>query len=318
MVQDLPRLSTRSRLALFGEEAKKLEEHVHTRRTAYAEHCSKGTQLDFSIDQFVSKESVSSSETKKTRDNFRFFVEQVGAIADGSSQQQDAARTMYNIMIRKKDSKDIAYSDAVSYFGKISQTKFDLIRTAALDLLQAKERAAQLSSKTGITGIPIEKEFNPKLKFNIPELISDFYDNYNNVGINENVKGEDVKVVHTKNEEAKKLTQLCEDYVRKNNFTMGAQYLAAEVIKMLQTKGANSESIQIKLFELIGEEGFEFMFTIIEEMNNFKFISLKDLEDLQGGSAVSGNRGMGIMTSQTAFPPLQSSNIGIYHYKDFL
>jgi hypothetical protein len=45
---------------------------------------------------------------------------------------------MYNIVIRKKDSKDIAYSDAVSYFGKISQTKFDLIRTAALDLLQAK------------------------------------------------------------------------------------------------------------------------------------------------------------------------------------
>jgi hypothetical protein len=138
MVQDLPRLSTRSRLSLFGEETKKLEEHIHIRRTAYAEHCSKGTQLDFSIDQFISKEVVSSSETKKIKDNFRFFVEQVGAIADGSSQQQDAARTMYNIVIRKKDSKDIAYSDAVSYFGKISQTKFDLIRTAALDLLQAK------------------------------------------------------------------------------------------------------------------------------------------------------------------------------------
>lgn len=147
--QDLPRLSTRSRLALFGEETKKLEEHVHVRRTAYVEHSSRVTQLDFSIDQFLSKEVVSSSETKTTRDNFRFFVEQVGAIADGSSQEQDAARTMYNIVIRRKDSKEVAYSDAVSYFGKISQTKFDLIRTAALDLLQAKERATQLTNKSG-------------------------------------------------------------------------------------------------------------------------------------------------------------------------
>lgn len=127
---------------------------------------------------------------------------------------------------------------------------------------------------------------------------------------------EDMKVVQiqgsSKNEPARKLMYLCDEFVQKNGFTMGSQRLAAEIVKMLQAKGSNSESIQIKLFELIGEAGFEFMFTIIGEMDNFKFISMKDLDfNIQEGGnmhgTVTGNRTGNLSAHAAAFPSLATS-----------
>ena len=289
-----PRLSTRSSLALFHAEAPEVEELEHIRRTSFAEYSNRTAQPNFTIDLFLPKSTASSTsvEVKTIRNDFRFFLQQVSAIADGGAQEQDAARTMYNIVVRRKDSKDLAFTDAVSYFGKIPLTKFELIRTAALDLYNASLRlsASATGSKSGSQGPAVEYEFGSKIVYHIPELIDDTTDSEYSVfspnegayrnsagGYSDSRSTLENSSVNENSSAAKHLLQLCSDYVKSTNFTMESERLAEEIIKIFQN-GANDDAIQAQLFELVGEAGFEFMFALMQDSESFRLVSISDLK----------------------------------------
>lgn len=336
-----PRLSTRSCLALFHAEAPEVEELEHIRRTSFAEYSNRTAQPNFSIDLFLPKSTASSTsvEVKTIRNDFRFFLQQVSAIADGGAQEQDAARTMYNIVVRRKDSKDLAFTDAVSYFGKIPITKFELIRTAALDLYQASLRLSDsaTASKSGSQGSAVEYEFGSKIIYHIPELIDDTTDseysvfNPNEEAYRKSAGGhsdsrsmiENRSV--TENSSAAKLLQLCSDYVQSTSFTMESERLAEEIVKIFQN-GANEDAIQAQLFELVGEAGFEFMFALMQDSESFRLVSISDLKQegqlqqeeqamLLNSQNFMSNEGLfGMMsTAQTAaaFPSLSEDLEGL-------
>ena len=278
-----PRLSTRSCLALFNIGAPEVEELEHIRRTSFAEYSNRTAQPNFSIDLFLPKSTTSSTsvEVKTIRNDFRFFLQQVSAIADGGAQEQDAARTMFNIVVRRKESKDLAFTDAVSYFGKIPLTKFELIRTAALDLYQASQRITVSASKS----VPVaEYEFGSKIVYHTPELIDDTTDSeYSIFGLDEDFRRNcsrelsDSRSTLESCSVAKKLLQLCSDYVQSSSFTMESERLAEEVVKIFQ-KGASDDAVQAQLFELVGEAGFEFMFALMQDAASFRSLSISDLK----------------------------------------
>jgi hypothetical protein len=335
-----PRLSTRSSLALFHAEAPEVEELEHIRRTSFAEYSNRTAQPNFSIDLFLPKSTASSTsvEVKSIRNDFRFFLQQVSAIADGGAQEQDAARTMYNIVVRRKDSKDLAFTDAVSYFGKIPLTKFELIRTAALDLYQASLRLSAPAIKSGSQGPVVEYEFGSKITYHIPELIDDTTDSEYSVfspneeayrksarGHSDSRSIQENRSVNENSGAAKHLLQLCSDYVQSTNFTMESERLAEEIIKIFQN-GANDDAIQAQLFELVGEAGFEFMFALMQDAGSFRWVSISDLKQegqlqqeehamlLNSQNFMSSEGLFGMMsTAQTAaaFPSLSEDLVGL-------
>lgn len=279
-----PRLSTRVSLALFGDVAKELIELEYIRKTSFADYYSKTAQSDFTIDLFQPKSSTSSSsDVKATRDNFRFFVQQVGVIADGGAQEKDAARTMYNIIVKHKGSKDSAYSDAVSYFGKITVSKFDLIRSTALDLYQIYLRANPPSLPT----VEEQSEFGTQIVYLVPELVD------NTAGTDccifapsctasiTTVAGiiSGAKSSREFNLRVRSLLQLCEDHIRSSQFTMESGQLAEEIVKLLRQADATEDTIQARLYEIVGESGFEFMFAVMQDMESFKLISAEELQE---------------------------------------
>ena len=281
-----PRLSTRSCQALFQEGLAELEELEHTRRTTFAEYSNRTAQANFSIEMFQQKGLISSSagaaEQKAIRDTFRFFVQQVGIIADGGAQEQHAARTMYNNIVRQKESRDLAYNDAISYFGKIAPTKFDLIRNAALDLFQASVKAKENSEKSSA----FDLEFGLDVIFNVRELIDDtasgnyslFPSSYDH-SLAQGYHSDMIKKISGDNSAAKELLQLCGEHVRASHFSMEPERLAEEILKLLHDTTASDEITQAKLFELVGETGFEFMFEIMQEILSFRLITIKDLKE---------------------------------------
>ena len=283
-----PRLSTRACLALFDERVTEVVELEHIRRTAFADYIHRTAQPAFSIDLFLSKSSANSSsaEIKSIKDNFRFFIQQVSIIADDSAQQQDAARVMYNIIVKYKTVKESAYADAVSYFGKISPTKFDLIMKAGLDLYEAYLKANPSAQKSKTVGSSSGQEFGSHIVYHVPELIDDtagsdygVYGSVRRVQTSPSPDDSDFGFSSEANSRAKDLLHLCSDYVRSNSFTMESEQLAQEIVKLLTEKGASEDTIQVKLFELVGENGFEFMFAIMQQYESFKLISMQDLQE---------------------------------------
>ena len=282
-----PRLSTRSCQALFREGFAELEELEHIRRTTFAEYSNRTAQANFSIEMFQQKGLISSSagaaEQKAIRDTFRFFVQQVGIIADGGAQEQHAARTMYNNIIRRKESRDLAYDDAISYFGKIAPTKFDLIRNAALDLFQASIKAKENTESPSSCDV----EFGSDLIFNNRQLIDDTASsNYSLFPSSDDPSSAqgchnsmNKKKCIEDNSAAKELLQLCGEHVRASHFSMEPERLAEEILKLLHDTTASDEITQAKLFELVGETGFEFMFEIMQEIRSFRCITIRNLKE---------------------------------------
>lgn len=279
-----PRLSTRVSLALFGDEAKELVELEYIRKMSFADYYSRTAQPDFTIDIFQPKSlTSSSSDVKTTRDNFRFFIQQVGVIADGSAQEQDAARTMYNIIVRHKGSKDSAYSDAVSYFGKITSTKFDLIRSTALDLYQTYLR----NNPQTLPTVEEQSEFGTEIVYLVPKLLDStagtdccIFAPCSTAGTTTAVStSSEPKSSGEYNLRVRSLLQLCEDHIRSSHFTMESGQLAEEIVKMLRQADATEDTIQAELYELVGESGFEFMFAIMQDMESFKLISAVELQE---------------------------------------
>ena len=283
-----PRLSTRACLALFDERVTEVVELEHIRRTSFADYVHRTAQPAFTVDLFQPKSSANSSsvEVKTIKDNFRFFIQQVSIIADDSSQQQDAARVMYNIIVKYKAVKESAYTDAVSYFGKISPTKFDLIMKAGLDLHEAYLKANPPAQKAKLVGRSSCQEFGSQIEYHVPELIDDTAgSDYGVYGValrepvSSSVGDSHFGTSSEANNRAKNLLQLCSDHVRSNSFTMDPEQLAQEIVKLLIETGASEDTIQVKLFELVGEAGFEFMFAIMQEYQSFKLISMHDLQE---------------------------------------
>lgn len=338
-----PRLSTRTRLALFGERSAELEELEYIRRTAFAEYSRGTAQADFTIELFQPKGlNNSATDIKATRDNFRFFVQQVGIISDGSAQERDAARTMYNIVVRRKDQKDLAYTDAVSYFGKISQAKFDLIRNAALDLYKGAQQAQQSNKPfEKAAEQPAAVEFGFDLEFNPPELVDEtagrdysVFPSFSSSASSSSSSSGNRDYVNgtalSSNTAAKELLQLCSGYVSTFSFSMPCDRLAEEILKLLHDTTLLEDATQAKLFELVGESGFDFLFAVMQGSDRFRSITGEDLQDetqrqskseylsqaqsasiaqtLSGSSNSNGSNGLfGMMTpAQTAaaFPSL--------------
>ena len=138
--EEQPRLSRRLKLVLFGEQAPSAAQLLHARTTEFAAFVAQAKQGDFTVDAFLPRHgsaAASPAEVKATRDNFKFFVATVAALEHA---EEHASRTMHNIIVRHEADKAAAYAEAVSYFGKISSAKFDLLFAAGVDLLRAARR----------------------------------------------------------------------------------------------------------------------------------------------------------------------------------
>ena len=150
-----PRLSRRLRLVLFGEQAPSTAQLLYERTNDFAAFLHTAKQGDFTVDAFLPKHGGTTSaaaspvEVKAIKDNFKFFVATVAALEHA---EEHASRTMYNVITRNDGNKEAAYAEAVSYFGKISGAKFDLLHAAGLDLLRAARRNESAGKAAGKAG----------------------------------------------------------------------------------------------------------------------------------------------------------------------
>ena len=141
-----PRLSTRLQLVLFGEQLASLQSLMHERTTACLQFTQKAVQREFTIDTFLPKGApITPTESKAIKEHFKFFLTTVASL---NVEEEHSARTLYNLIVRHETShtKEKAYEEAVSYFGKINRAKFELLWMSALELFTASKRVVEKAS----------------------------------------------------------------------------------------------------------------------------------------------------------------------------
>lgn len=283
--EPLPRLSTRLLLSMYGKESEDLNKLWHTRMVQLKRlEQANDTRSTFLLTDFTSN-TMKAIEFNAIKSDYKSFIDEVNCVAD-SATQSNAAKTMYNI-ITKRDSLEVSYSDACSYFGKIHVKQWNSL----VQLAQSLERA--YNSKDRVEKLS-EKEFGSDLKYHIPfyeipeqfdvidsnELFQKSCEEEKNssISINDKVmidKGP-VRVVDS---DTTWLAKKCSHHVATTGMLLDGKLLTEEICNFYsQTKG-DEDLLQMKLFDLIGETGFELMLEIMQNLHRLKNITSKTINE---------------------------------------
>ena len=296
-----PRLSCRLLLALYGENAYQSgTSEDHKKRLIFLQHLTHKNNHDitkdnnkssdlkvFDVNNFMPTDTNSSDyheRVQKLRVIFTNFIEEINKVCESrhSAPQKNAAYTMYKI-ITKNESLESSHKDVNSYFGFVNNTSFNKLVSLANDLQNAsklKESMNQEQSSSESSNHFNQIEFGSDINFQLPQLklsleeetIAVINDSFGKINININkseLSNNDKIPAIDSNYEWLRLQ--CDSHTTLNpDFPLVSEELFNEILKIVSNNDV--DSIQMKLFDLFGEDGFEFMIVIMENLSKIKSI----------------------------------------------
>lgn len=275
-----PKLSLRLQTA-YGADIHDILVESIKRQTLIKNILEENDDLQFSIETFVPKGSdISSDELFSVKDTMTKYITLLNQITNGSSQQRDCAKVMYNIIIRTAD-YDTSRNEAIRYFGEEVSKSFQQIYNYALKLIEAARKYAISFSSAKEYG------FNVKVSPYRTILSTDLYTDFE---FNEDISSlssVESKPIENVNNECNWLIMQCKEFCSQNSLFIFSKYeLAKEIWKLFNSSynschhniSSTAELMQSSLFELIGENGFEFMGEILQNIHLLQKITLSSLE----------------------------------------
>lgn len=258
-----PRLFSRLSLINYQEEIN-LDEILRKRQEIIQTIIKQIHNINnlFSFEYFT----ISSNGKKQSHSNlqnikklYREFVDEVAIIADEG--QQNPSWTMYNIIIKSKNEKEIA-SKIKSYFGEIDKMKLQkLIQTARA--LEDYRLPPNSNSSESIFSVTFTLPSLNSLEFSeIPTEIE--VDLHNN-----KVEDDD-----SPQQLINWLFELTSEHVNKNKSSFDAVVLSEEILSAIQSS-ESEDHVQMRLFELVGEDGLHLLMDIFPKYHSLKKISMQ-------------------------------------------
>ena len=314
-----PRLSTRLLLSLYGEQRiDNIQTIRNQRNKLLTEIDNSDITKPLTIDFFLNS-TMKPEITQKVRRLYMNFMKEVSVIEAGNN-QANAAKTLYNILIKglKISNQTAAYTEICSYFGYISQDQFNLIWNICEELKLYADQKEELS----VVSIEYGKDilFNPSIldystefeKYN--SILNNIQQNNNittaatasssgssinkntntNITVTSTNPNNNTQLQEEQRQTKQWLLQLCDGFIQTNTdsiFTTTQLYDTIVELCQKSTTTTSSSAIeeddsalQMELFNLIGEQGFDFMLEVMSHK--------KDIQNINSSSG-SGNNSSG-------------------------
>ena len=325
-----PRLSTRLLLSLYGEQRiYNIQTIQNQRNKLLTEIDNSDITKPLTIDFFLNS-TMKPEITQKVRRLYMNFMKEVSVIGAGNN-QANAAKTLYNILIKglKISNQTTAYTEICSYFCYISQDQFNLIWNICEELKIYADQKEELSVVSTEYGKDIL--FNPSIldystEFEEYNSILNNIQQNNNIttatatsssssGSSSSNKNTNTNITATSTnpnnntqlqEEQRQtkqwLLQLCDGFLQTNTdsiFTTTQLYDTIVELCQKSTTSSSSSSVleeddsalQMELFNLIGEQGFDFMLEVMSHK--------KDIHNINCSSGSSSNNSSGSSSNNT-------------------
>lgn len=282
-----PRLSSRLVWKLYGEVVATPEELIvkkslikQTPKAGLNESNKKlPVKADFNITRFLpNNHTFAVAEANGIRQHYREFIAIIGSLAPSNSPlHKNAANTMYNIITRI-NSMDMAYKDALSYFGFIDRKIFEDAVNHAI-ALAAIENGHNSTNGDSHTNPALNSSGLFKLDFNYdePKLFLIDGDNDDNeqesnssIAINSKTSPDESVLLW--------LTTAADAYIKTHQSLLNVVQFCTEVVTICRASKSD-EDLQMKLFELVGESDIEFLFGIVQRANEIKRLDLTEIAD---------------------------------------
>ena len=303
-----PRLSGRLLSHLYGEQVRvstkeDLSRELIRREASLRKGSDRSSNVEmssFAVDMFLDAKA-SSQSNDEVQKLYRQFLGKVTKITQNDPDQH-SARTLYRI-ISKAIAKDRAQNvpisslafeqsrkDASSFFGFIPQNIFsDIVR----DVEQLESyRLAKESTSKGISD-SISFEYGASFQFRTPEVVY----TEREIRFASNQSAEVFMANFTggqKNQNEEIQTQIvwflsaCESFLSSNpeaqalfpSALLLAKELKSVISSSLQTNRSELDeaTLQIKLFDLFGENGFDFIQLLFERLDYLIFIANEKID----------------------------------------
>jgi hypothetical protein len=284
-----PRLSTRLLLSLYGEQRSGSVQELRAKRTKLLTEIENEDVIKpLTVEAFLHS-SMPYEVVQKVKRTYMTFLKEVTAVEAGNT-FPNAAKTLYSICKRNLSSKVNGQKEASSYFGYVSDAQFEAIWPLVEELSEYAKRNEMSSTSTEVFGEDLVIQ---------PPAVNNLTRFYGYVsGIDRLCRAEPAEAHHeaitnmnalkggelqsaapslSPVQQAKQssrmwLRQLCEAHVAANpGGPFDATQLANSIIAACD-QAASSDSaqegeaqLQMALFDLIGEAGFELMLEIIQQ-----------------------------------------------------
>jgi activating signal cointegrator complex subunit 3 len=288
----LPKLSTRLKNILLGETPRdEIYESFHQRSVlSTLSEQAKNTDT-FTLETFLSRD-FSSDYISRIRREYSSFLSLANDLTNGSSQQHDAAKVLYN-MINRAAAEQTAYAEVTSYIGPIPEALFHQVFEKARFLHEAagkasKSSSSQLMSSEYVSSLQIHRH---RLSFNDARFSStlDFLEHPTNLSSSSSsaAKASESPELST----ALWLLTQSRSFSQTKNAVLSGEQLADEIVKMISSLSSKlssdvsiAEALQSKLFDLVGEDGFDFMGEIFQNLSSLKTVTSAILEKAKNQS----------------------------------
>jgi activating signal cointegrator complex subunit 3 len=256
-MENLPRLSHRLLLNLYGQECSDTSHWQHQRVMAFPT-IEKYTeaQQDFSIDNLVAKcRPLSSSEYASLRSVYTRYLECAGRFLDSESLERNSFRVMYNIIVRNKVLQT-ALEEAIAHFGSLARDNFGPAFDAALAVFGFVDEKSH-----GRVEFGTEIVFPSRV---LPQIAVD-------------KNGSSASALYTENTTESNdllsfqgslswLLELCKEHTSTSGASLlSSSELAKEILKVVHTS-TSPDVIQNTLFDLLGETGFGLMAEVVQNL----------------------------------------------------
>lgn len=283
-----PRLSTRLLLSLYGEQrCDNVNQLVVQRKKMLTEIDNADVTKSLTLDMFLYP-SMNADLTQKIKRAYMAFLKEVSAVEAGNN-HPNAAKTMYSMIVRNNNTstEDIATKqltaqrEAISYFGHISDAQFDSLWKLGEEL----QRHAVKTEKETMNSVPFGHDivFPSSLTIDAPSTWASYFslfdgaDVFENarVAVRENNLSTPTAAAKTSNKPAEDphastrawLTQLCATHLQMfPSSVLDAPQLLDGLVRCCTEQAGTGDdgALQMLLFDLVGEEGFDLMLEVIQ------------------------------------------------------
>eukprot|EP01038_Epipyxis_sp_PR26KG_P011120 gene11120-14924_t len=283
-----PTLFTRLLLKLLKEEVETVEELQYKQPILLQTVEDNINSKPFDLNRFISTQKKSTQEQQEIRKSYKEFNEEVSIIANNSSQQNNASKTMYNIIARNNDVEDDstkdgfnnAYHEAKSYFGHIPINSFQRVFNLGYKLFTCEKVVLEESRKYSKVRFGEDVTFKtPKFEALAIESIPSFTSNDRDFDNNDHLK-----INNTQNNNAQNNYEFIQwfidfvhNYIQSHQIMIEPKDFFISLFEVCQSHANSPDMLQMKLFDLVGEDGFEFMFEIIEKRGQISQLSKNDI-----------------------------------------
>lgn len=267
----IPRLSTRLKLSLLEERPSDSISDEFYRQNIIVT-ISESSASDFSLSYFLSNE-FPVDYAYKVREVFMSAMVLVNSM---KATERDPGNVAYNIITKSVSAQD-ARKKIIEYLSHIDESVFSQLQEKFMFLKEAKSKkdeamASRLLRAPYEATVPV-KNFRVCESNCFQDII--FHDLCRSRNDADLVFKDDTVQSDSPDDW---FIRLCKKFTSENKNTLPFDILGEEIIKMVVSI-SNADDIQARLFDLVGENGFDFMTDIIQNISKIKHLTLSGLHE---------------------------------------